>query len=137
MALLGRNDLDAVGESDTGDDLRQLICSFQSAPGFGRSIDELEHHQLRGLRRQRSFGPNRPVPHRREHAFDRIGNRYEMSRCQRSAAVFDIVAYGATIGTEAPGARSAGRPMHTMSRELELVAGRLCDSPGCAASANP
>lgn len=24
-----------------------------------------------------------------------------------------------------------------MSRELELVAGRLCDSPGCAASANP
>ncbi|GLR97203.1 hypothetical protein GCM10007858_48430 [Bradyrhizobium liaoningense] len=48
-----------------------------------------------------------------------------------------IVAYGATIGTEAPGARSAGRPMHTMSRELELVAGRLCDSPGCAASANP
>ncbi|UUO30069.1 hypothetical protein DCG74_23820 [Bradyrhizobium sp. WBAH42] len=49
---------------------------------------------------------------------------------QRSAAVFYIVAYGATIGTEAPGARSAGRPMHTMSRELELVAGRLCDSPG-------
>lgn len=27
------------------------------------------------------------------------------------AAVFYIVAYGATIGTEAPGARSAGRPM--------------------------
>ena len=50
---------------------------------------------------------------------------------------FYIVAYGATIGTEAPGARSAGRPIHTMSRELELVAGRLCDSPGCAESANP
>jgi hypothetical protein len=31
----------------------------------------------------------------------------------------------------------AGRPIHTMSRELELVAGRLCDSPGCAESANP
>jgi hypothetical protein len=31
----------------------------------------------------------------------------------------------------------AGRPMHTMSREFELVAGRLCDSPGCAESANP
>lgn len=31
----------------------------------------------------------------------------------------------------------AGRPMHTMSCELVLVAGRLCDSPGCAASANP
>jgi hypothetical protein len=68
---------------------------------------------------------------------DRIGNRYEISRCQRSAAVSYIVAYGATIGTEAPGARSAGRPIHTMSRELVLVAGRLCDSPGCAVSANP
>jgi hypothetical protein len=31
----------------------------------------------------------------------------------------------------------AGRPIHTMSRELELLAGRLCDSPGCAESANP
>jgi hypothetical protein len=70
-------------------------------------------------------------------ALDRVGNRYEISRCRRSAAVFYIVAYGATIGTEAPGALSAGRPIHTMSRELELVAGRLCDSPGCAESANP
>ena len=34
MALLGRNDIDAVVESDTGDDLRQLICSFRSAPGL-------------------------------------------------------------------------------------------------------
>ena len=31
----------------------------------------------------------------------------------------------------------AGRPIRTMSRELELLAGRLCDSPGCAESANP
>lgn len=31
----------------------------------------------------------------------------------------------------------AGRPMHWMSCELVLVAGRLCDSPGCAESANP
>ena len=31
----------------------------------------------------------------------------------------------------------AGRPMRTMSCELVLVAGRLCDSPGCAVSANP
>jgi hypothetical protein len=72
-----------------------------------------------------------------EQPLEQVGNRYEISRCQRSAAVFYIVAYGATIGTEAPGARSAGRPIHTMSRELELVAGRLCDSPGCAESANP
>ena len=32
---------------------------------------------------------------------------------------------------EAPGARSAGRPMYMMSCELALVAGRLCNSPGC------
>ena len=68
-------------------------------------------------------------------ALDQVCNRYESSRRQRSAAVFYIVAYGATIGIEAPGARCAGRPIHTMSRELELVAGRLCDSPGCAESA--
>jgi hypothetical protein len=40
-------------------------------------------------------------------------------------------------GTEAPGARSVGRPINSMSRELGLVAGRLCDSPGCAESADP
>lgn len=34
MALLGGDDLDAVGKSDTGDDLRQMICSFESAPNF-------------------------------------------------------------------------------------------------------
>jgi hypothetical protein len=31
----------------------------------------------------------------------------------------------------------AGRPTRTMSCELVFVAGRLCDSPGCAVSANP
>jgi hypothetical protein len=46
--LLGRDDLDAVGKSDTGDDLRQLICSFESAPGFRGGADELEHHQFCG-----------------------------------------------------------------------------------------
>lgn len=43
---------------------------------------------------------------------------------------------------EHPGQRhreheGAGRPIHWMSCELVLVAGRLCDSPGCAESANP
>ena len=31
----------------------------------------------------------------------------------------------------------AGRPTRTMSCELAFVAGRLCDSPGCAVSADP
>ncbi len=39
--------------------------------------------------------------------------------------------------TEAPGARRCGRPIHRMSRELALVAGSLCDWPGCAESADP
>lgn len=34
MALLGRDDLDAVSKSDTGDDLWQMVCSFEPAPGF-------------------------------------------------------------------------------------------------------
>ena len=43
---------------------------------------------------------------------------------------------------EHPGQRlreheGAGRPMYIMSFELALVAGRLCDSPGCAARADP
>jgi hypothetical protein len=40
-------------------------------------------------------------------------------------------------GRGAPGARRVGRPMYRMSRELALVAGRPCDLPGCAASADP
>ena len=39
-------------------------------------------------------------------------------------------------GTRRREHEGAGRPIYTMSRELELVAGRLCDSPGCAESAN-
>jgi hypothetical protein len=69
VALLGRNDLDAVGESDTSDHLRQLICAFQSAAGSGRRVDHFEHHQPAGLRRQRSLG-SCAAPW---HALDRIG----------------------------------------------------------------
>ena len=35
-------------------------------------VDQLEHHQLRGFWRERSFRSHRPVPHRGEHALDRI-----------------------------------------------------------------
>jgi hypothetical protein len=45
--------------------------------------------------------------------FERIDNRYEM-RGADSAAMFKVVAYGVTIGTEAPGARRCGQadPLH-------------------------
>ena len=68
---------------------------------------------------------------------DRIRNRYESLRrrssgCGRRAC---------SVWCDHPGQRrreheSVGRPIYSMSCELELVAGRLCDSPGCAASAN-
>jgi hypothetical protein len=69
---------------------------------------QLEYHQLGGCRRQQALGAHRPVSHGGEHALDGVGNRYD-SRCQRSAAVFYIVAYGATIGTEAPGSTKCGQ----------------------------
>ena len=40
-------------------------------------------------------------------------------------------------GTRGTGSTSVGRPMRTLSRELVFVAGRPCDSPGCAVSADP
>ena len=49
------NDLDAVLESDSLNDFRQLVFSLQSPPGFCRSGDELEHHELGGYRRQGSL----------------------------------------------------------------------------------
>jgi hypothetical protein len=48
------------------------------------------------------------------------------------------VAYGATIRDRGTGSTKvwAGRSC-TLSCELVLVGGRLCDSPGCAESADP
>jgi len=70
-------------------------------------------------------------------ALERVGNRYDDAGadvCLGSTRSWRMVR---PSGTEAPGARSAGRPMYMMSCELALVAGRLCDSPGCAVSADP
>jgi hypothetical protein len=41
-------DLDAVDESDTCDNLGQVICAFQPSPGFRCGDDQLEHHQPGG-----------------------------------------------------------------------------------------
>ena len=66
-----------------------------------------------------------------------VGNRYEDGGADFPPWFFDR-----GIWCDHPGQRhreheGVGRPMHTMSCELVLVAGRLCDSPGCAESANP
>ena len=41
------------------------------------------------------------------------------------------------VGTRGTGSTSVGRPTRTLSCELVLVAGRPCDPPGCAESADP
>lgn len=68
---------------------------------------------------------------------ERIGNRYEDPGA-------DVRLWFSDQGVccEHPGQRhreheGAGRSMHSMSFELESVADRLCDSPGCAESAKP
>lgn len=59
--------------------------------------------------------------------------RYEILGAAVLLRLFKIVAYGARHREH----EGAGMPIHTMSHELQLLAGRLCDSPGCAESANP
>ena len=56
----------------------------------------------------------------------------------RPAWIALVLAYGVTIRDEGHREHEkVGRPMHIMSWELALVAGRPCDLPGCAASADP
>jgi hypothetical protein len=71
-----------------------------------------------------------------EQALEKVRNRYELggadARPWRT---------GPGVWCDHPGQRhrehdGAGRPACTMSFELVLVAGRLCDSPGCAVSAD-
>src|SRR5207253_7120115 len=42
------DDLDAVLESDTSDDLRQLICTFQPPPGLCCGVVQLQRHHRWG-----------------------------------------------------------------------------------------
>ena len=70
-------------------------------------------------------------------ALDGVGNR-----CEDLGADVRPRPRGLGVCCEHPGQRhrepeGAGRPTRTMSCELEFVAGRLCDSPGCAASTDP
>jgi hypothetical protein len=58
--------------------------------------------------------------------------------CSRLVGANPALAYGAIIRDEGHWEHvKVGRPFHKMSCELALVAGRPCDLPGCAASADP
>ena len=68
---------------------------------------------------------------------DDVGNRYEI-RGANIPAMVSVMAYVANIRDRGTGSMKvrAGRS-YSMSFELGLVAGRLCDLPGCAESADP
>jgi hypothetical protein len=68
---------------------------------------------------------------------DQIDIRHDLWRRHRRAGRHSPSAVSWATGTEASGARGVGRPRYLMSFELALLYGRLCDLPGCAASANP
>ena len=71
-------------------------------------------------------------------ALQGVCNRYEDVGAAVLVMVPESVTYGATIRDKwHRGPEGAGRSVHTMSCELVFVAGRLCDSPGCAESADP
>ena len=69
-------DLQPVFELGTQHDLRQLVVAVEAAPGFLRSVDELEDHGERGGIRQAAFRADSAVAHGGERALDRVGNRY-------------------------------------------------------------
>jgi len=69
---------------------------------------------------------------------DGIRNRHDARGAPRLARIALIIAYGATIRAAGRWEHEVvGRPIRAMSCELALVAGRPCDPPGCAASADP
>ncbi len=68
----GRFDGDAVGEGDAGDEHGQDVFTLQAPPGFRGGDDELEDHEPGGLLGQGALGSHRPVPDRREDAFDGV-----------------------------------------------------------------
>ena len=73
------NDLDSVFEFDALNDLWQLVLASQSSPCFRGGVDQFEHHEFGGLRRQGALCSHGSMTHSREYALDRVYNRYEMS----------------------------------------------------------
>jgi hypothetical protein len=69
--------------------------------------------------------------------FEKVGNWYEDRGACSSGWGVQSWCMVRPSGTRGAGSTSVGRPIHIMSRELALVAGRPCDQPGCAESADP
>ena len=117
---------------------------FRHAPFPGRHFPlflHLPQDQKQQLERALVGGKVAARPHRPAQfgiqRLDGVGNRYEICGANMPAMV-SIRAYAASIRDRGTGSMKvrAGRS-YSMSFELALVAGRLCDSPGCAESADP
>src|SRR4051795_6830565 len=75
LGLGGRRvggDLDPVGESDTLNELGQLVVAIKPAPAFLGGIDQLEHHRERRLVRQAALRTDCAVPDGGKGALDRV-----------------------------------------------------------------
>ena len=66
------SDLDSVFKFDALNDLWQLVLAFQSSPCFRGGVDEFEHHELGGLRRQGALGPHGSMTYGRKYAFEAL-----------------------------------------------------------------
>ena len=126
-----------IAELNPLDDLGQSILAVEFAPFLPRRHHQLERHGQTGLAADAPLGAFCAMPDRHEGAFDRVCNRYADPGGNVRLCFLDQ-----GVCCEQPGQRhrkheGAGRPIHTMSCELVLVAGRLCDAPGRAESANP
>ena len=120
---------EAVAELNPLDDLRQAVLAVELSPFPLRRHHELEGHCQSGPATEATFGALRAVPNGREGAFNWVRNRYADLGADVRLRFSDQ-----GVCCEHPGQRhreheGAGRPIRTLSCELELVAGRLCDSP--------
>jgi hypothetical protein len=122
------------------DDIELALFEFghaDAAPAFG-GPDQGGIHQLQdgtlaeGTRDDLgapSFLAKQPL--------EQVGNWYEDRGACSSGWGVQSWCMVRPSGTRGAGSTSVGRPIRIMSRELALVAGRPCDRPGCAESADP
>jgi hypothetical protein len=113
------------------------LCDLDRAPSLG-GADERTEHQFQDRAFAECIGDDLEATALLDKkSFKQIRNRYEILGADvrlRYSRSWRMVRPSGQRHREHEG---VGRPIRTMSRELELVAGRLCDSPGCAESANP
>ena len=116
----------SVFEFYTVDDFRQLVLTAQSPPGLRRRHHQFEHHETRGILRQRALHADGAMPHRREHALDRIRGsqmvpmiRGEVEERQQGRTILDQAFDGLVV---------FGRVFFGECRRRRFTAARFGDS---------